>query len=142
MLSGAKPAAVMVSRNGVLRLFQVGTLRPCLSLPSPVSTTIRREGVSTTSEWIDILSRPSSLAKWGMSHGNFWISSLVARGRMNRVLPVVSNSTIFVILTLPIVHCIRRFPHVFVASSFLRGQRCWFLPAHAMDHLARRRVGG
>jgi len=35
------------------------------------------------------------------------------------VLPVVSNSTIFVILTLPTFQCIRRSPHVFVASSFL-----------------------
>src|SRR6266550_1625751 len=117
MLSGAKPAEVMVSRNGSFRLFQVGTLRPSLSLPSPVSTTIRCEGVSTISEWIDILRRPSSVAKFGMSQGNFWISSLVAKGRINRVLPVVSNSTIFVILTLPTFQCIGRSPHVFVASS-------------------------
>src|SRR5579863_10204197 len=108
MLSGGKPAAAMVSRKGVFRLFQVGTLRPCLSLPSPVSTTIRREGVSTTSEWIDIFSRPSSVAKRGMSHGNFRISSLVAKGRMNRVLPVVSSSTILVILTLPTFQRMRR----------------------------------
>jgi len=52
-----------------------------LSLPRPVSTTIRREGVSTTSEWIDILSA-SLVAKWGISQGNFRISSLVARGRI------------------------------------------------------------
>ncbi|WP_373568144.1 hypothetical protein [Bradyrhizobium betae] len=97
----------MVSRNGVLRLFQVGTLRPCLSLPSPVSTTMRREGVSTTSEWIDIFSRPSSVAKWGISQGSFWISSLVASGRMKRVEPTVSNSTTLVILTRPTFHCIR-----------------------------------
>src|ERR1700681_2788448 len=110
MLSGEKPADVMVSRKASFRLFQVGTFRPSLSLPSPVSTTIRREGVSTTSEWIDILRRPSSLAKSGMSQGNFRISSLVASGRMNRVLPVVSNSTIFVILTLPTFQCMRCFP--------------------------------
>src|SRR6185436_4806235 len=110
MLSGGKPAAVSFSRNGSLRSFQVGTLRPCLSLPSPVSTMIRRVGVSTTSEWIDIFSRPSSLAKCGISQGSFWISWLVASGRMKRVLPTVSSSTTFVILTLPIFHCIRVSP--------------------------------
>src|ERR1700709_1534954 len=110
MLSGAKPAAVMVSRKGSFRLFQVGTLRPSLSLPKPVSTTIRREGVSSTSEWIDILSRPSSVAKCGTSQGSCWISSLLAKGRINLVLPTVSSSTIFVILTLPTFQCIRRFP--------------------------------
>src|SRR4051794_8230220 len=110
MLSGAKPAAVNVSRNGSLRLFQVGTLRPCLSLPRPVSTMIRRVGVSTSSEWIDILRRPSSLAKCGISQGSFWISSLVASGRMKRVLPTVSSSTTLVILTLPMFQCIRRSP--------------------------------
>src|SRR6266852_2064316 len=118
MLSGGKPADVMVSRKGSFRLFQVGTLRPSLSLPSPVSTTIRREGVSSISEWIDILRRPSSVAKWGMSHGSFWISSLVSKGKINRVLPVVSNSTIFVILTLPTFQCIPRSPHVFVFLSW------------------------
>src|SRR5258707_9300739 len=136
MLSGAKPASVMVWRKGVLRLFQVGTERPSLSLPSPVSTTIRRVGVSTTSEWIDILSRPSSVAKWGMSQGNFRISSLVASGRINLVLPMVSNSTIFVILTLPTFQCIRRFPEVFASEA----QRCWFPWGRAMDHLAGPRV--
>src|SRR5262245_52748388 len=110
MLSGGKAAAVSLSRKGSLRLFQVGTLRPCLSLPRPVSTMMRREGVSTSSEWIDIFSRPSSLAKCGISQGSFWISSLVASGRMKRVWPRVSSSTTFVILTLPIFHCIRRFP--------------------------------
>jgi hypothetical protein len=44
-----------------------------------------------------------------MSHGNFRISSLLAKGRMNRVLPTVSSSTIFVILTLPTFQCMRRF---------------------------------
>src|ERR1700733_258732 len=126
MLSGGNPASVMVSRNGPFRLFQVGTLRPSLSLPSPVSTTIRREGVSTTSEWIDILRRHSSVAKWGMSQGNFRISSLPANGRMNRVLPVVSNSTIFVILTLPTFQCIRRFPQAFSAFSFLAAKDAGF----------------
>ena len=71
---------------------------------------IRRDGVSTSSEWIDILSRPSSVAKCGISQGSFWISSLVASGRMKRVLPTVSSSTTLVILTLPTVQCIRRFP--------------------------------
>src|SRR3984893_3108870 len=112
MLSGGNPASVIVSRNGPLRLFQVGTLRPSLALPSPVSTTIRRVGVSTTSEWIDILRRPSSVAKLGMSQGSFRISSLLAKGRMNLVLPVVSNSTIFVILTLPTFQYIWRFPQL------------------------------
>src|SRR5258708_37594679 len=107
MLSGAKPASVMDSRNGPFRLFQVGTLRPSLSLPRPVSTTIRRSGVSTTSEWIDILRRPSSVAKCGISHGSLRISSLLASGRMKRVLPSVSSSTIFVLLTFPTVQCIR-----------------------------------
>src|SRR6478672_6185541 len=106
MLSGGKPAAVSLSRNGSFRLFHVGTPRPCLSLPSPVSTMIRCDGVSTSSEWIDIFRRPSSLAKCGMSQGSFWISSLVAGGRMNLVLPTVSSSTILVILTLPTFQCI------------------------------------
>src|SRR6201995_3980247 len=110
MLSGAKPAAVSVSRNGPLRSFQVGTLRPCLSLPSPVSTTMRRGPASSTSEWIDIFSRPSSVAKCGISQGSFWISSLVASGRVKRVEPTVSSSTTLVILTLPTFHCIRCFP--------------------------------
>src|ERR1700712_3685464 len=110
MLSGEKPASVMVSRNGPFRLFQVGTLRPSLSLPRPVSTTIRCDGVSSTSEWIDILRRPSSVAKCGISHGDLRISSLLASGRMKRVLPIVSSSTIFVILTLPTVQCIGSSP--------------------------------
>src|ERR1700761_988726 len=110
MLSGAKPAAVSLSRKGSRRSFQVGTLRPCLSLPNPVSTTIRRDGVSTTSEWIDIFSRPSPVAKCGISHGSFWISSLLANGRMKRVLPTVSSSTTLVILTRPTFQLIRRFP--------------------------------
>src|SRR5579863_976475 len=110
MLSGGKPAAAIISRKGVCRLFQLGTLRPCLSLPSPVSTTIRREGVSTTSEWIDIFRRPSSVAKRGISHGSFWISSWVAEGRMKRVWPTVSSSTILVMVTLPIFQRIRRSP--------------------------------
>src|SRR5260370_12205712 len=108
MLSGAKPAAVMDSRKGVFRLFEVGMERPSLSLPRLVSTTIRRVGVSSTSEWIDILSRPSSVAKCGISQGNFAISSLLASGRINLVLPVVSSSTIFVILTWPTLQRIRR----------------------------------
>src|ERR1700686_3156750 len=110
MLSGAKPASVMVSRKGGLRLFQVGTLRPCLSLPSPVSTTIRRDGGSPTIDGIGILGRPLWVAKAGISQGSLRISSLVASGRMKRVLPTVSSSTIFVILTLPMFQCIRRFP--------------------------------
>src|ERR1700681_2306480 len=142
MLSGEKPADVMVSRKASFRLFQVGTFRPSLSLPSPVSTTIRREGVSTTSEWIDILRRPSSLAKSGMSQGNFRISSLVASGRINRVLPVVSNSTIFVILTLPTFQCIRRFPSASRCIFGFLAQGCWFPQRRAMDHLAGLRVGG
>src|SRR6478735_7220619 len=131
MLSGGKPAAVMVSRNGVLRLFQTGTPRPCLSLPRPVSTTMRRVGVSTTSEWIDIFSRPSSVAKCGISQGSFWISSLVAAGRMKRVEPTVSISTILVILTLPTVHGMRR-----SQFSCFR-ERCGLPPSNAMDHLSR-----
>src|SRR6267378_6646067 len=118
MLSGGKPADVMVSRKGSFRLFQVGTLRPSLSLPSPVSTMIRRDGVSTRNEWIDILRRPSSFAKCGISQGSFWISSLVASGRMKRVLPTVSISTILVIFTLPTVQCIRRFPILLCSIRF------------------------
>src|SRR3954452_7263133 len=133
MLSGGKPAFVMVSRNGVFRLFQVGTLRPSLSLPSPVSTTIRSAGVSTTSEWIDIFNRPSSLAKCGISQGSLRISSLLASGRMKRVLPTVSSSTIFVILTLPTFQCIGAFPLVFRS---LAAKTCWFSPVPAMDQLA------
>src|ERR1700722_16414922 len=136
MLSGGNAASVRVSRKGPLRLFQVGTLRPSLSLPSPVSTTIRRVGVSTTSEWIDILSRPSSVAKGGKGQGDLRISSLLASGRMKRVLPVVSSSTIFVILTLPTFQIIRRFPMCW----FCWGERCWFPCPRAMDHLARLRV--
>src|SRR6185437_11505962 len=138
MLSGAKPAEVSFSRNGSLRLFQVGTRRPSLSLPSPVSTRIRRDGVSTTSEWIDILRRPSSVAKCGISQGSFWISSLVANGRINRVLPTVSSSTIFVILTLPTFQCIWHFPKGYVYWV----ERCGFPASRAMDHLAFLRVDG
>ena len=79
---------------------------------------IRRDGVSTRSEWIDIFSRPSSVAKCGISQGSFWISSLVASGRMKRVLPTVSSSTTFVILTLPTVQCIRRFPLLLFSIRF------------------------
>src|SRR6185437_10262077 len=96
------------SRNGPCRSFQIGMVRHCLSLPSLVSTTIRRAGVSTTSAWIDIFRRPSSVAKCGISQGNRRISSLPAEGRMNRVWPTVSSSTILVILTRPIVQRIRR----------------------------------
>src|SRR5450631_2423557 len=131
MLSGGKPAAVRVSRKGPFRLFQVGTLRPSLSLPSPVSTTIRREGVSTTREWIDILRRPSSVAKSGMSQGSLRISSLLAEGRMNRVLPIVSSSTNFVILTLPTFQYIRRvrFFALEGKDADFRASAQWIIPA-------------
>src|SRR3954454_15603470 len=131
MLSGGNPAAVMVSRKGPFRLFQVGTLRPSLSLPRPVSTTMRRFGVSTTSEWIDILRRPSSVAKCGISHGDFRISSLLASGRMKRVLPIVSSSTIFVILTLPTVQCIRRVPQLvsYAEDAGFRRSAQWIIGA-------------
>jgi hypothetical protein len=77
-----------------------------------------------------------------MSQGNFRISSLVAKGRINRVLPVVSNSTIFVILTLPTFQCIRRSPHVFVASSVSCGKDAGFRsPAQWIISLARALVG-
>src|SRR5579871_1905068 len=112
MLSGGKPAAARSSRNGPCRSFQTGILRPCLSLPSPVSTRIRRVGVSTTSEWIDIFRRPSSVAKCGISHGSFWISSRPANGKMNRVWPTVSISTILVIFTRPMVQCMQHFLQV------------------------------
>src|SRR5215813_14233322 len=146
MLSGGKPAAVIVSRKGLSRLFQVGTLRPSLSLPSPVSTTMRREGVSTTSEWIDIFSRPSSVAKYGISQGSFWISSRLASGRMKRVEPTVSNSTTLVILTLPIVHCMPRFPSFLSRSVFCRSARAIHdhgaeLVASLHRELRLRRVG-
>src|SRR3954451_20178820 len=139
MLSGGKPASIMVCRKGLCRLFQVGTVRPCLLLPSPVSTTIRRVDVSTTSEWIDIFSRPSSVAKCGMSQGIFRMASLVARGRIKRVLPTVSSSTILVILTLPTFQCIWHFPGD-LSFDFSRAGRCWFRPLCAMDHLSAGRV--
>jgi hypothetical protein len=41
----------------------------------------------------------------------------MASGRMKRVLPIVSSSTIFVILTLPTVQCIRRFLRAFLGSE-------------------------
>src|SRR3954451_25147015 len=142
MLSGAKPALVSVSRNGVVRLFQVGTLRPCLSLPSPVSTTMRRVGVSTTSEWIDIFSRPSSVAKCRISQGSFRISSLVAAGRMKRVEPTVSISTSLVILTLPTFHCIRRIPMFLFDVLALRGNmRSFALRRNGSSDAVRRYRG-
>jgi len=66
-------------RKGLFRYdSKIDTLRPSCHCQRPCvpSLTIRREGVSTTSEWIDILRRPSAVAKSGMSHGNFRISSM------------------------------------------------------------------
>jgi len=77
-----------------------------LSLPRQVSTTIRPLGVSTTSAWMLILSRPRSSAKSGRSHSIGMIASGVACGRMNWLPPVTSNSTIFVTVTSPIRHFI------------------------------------
>src|ERR1700746_3551685 len=133
MLSGGKPDAAMVSRYGPLRLFQVGTPRPSLSLPSPVSTTMRCFGVSTTSEWIDIFSRPSSVAKCGISQGSFLISSRLASGKMKRVEPTVSSSTTLVILTLPILHCCM-IVLAFVILPVVRP--CWFRPCRAIGSTA------
>src|SRR3954451_10640923 len=71
---------------------------------------MRRPGASSTSEWIDIFSLPSSVAKRGISQGSFRISSLLASGRMKRVEPTVSNSTTLVILTRPTFQCMRCVP--------------------------------
>jgi hypothetical protein len=49
---------------------------------------------------------------------------------MKRVLPTVSVSTIFVILTLPTVQLIRRF-----LTFLLLGEGCGFPCSGAMDHL-------
>ena len=51
-----------------------------------------------------IFKRPFASAKCGISHEIGLIASGVASGRMNRLPPVVSNSTIFVTVTSPIFH--------------------------------------
>ena len=51
-------------------------------------------------------SRPSSSAKCGRSQAIGWIASRVACGRMKRLPPVTSSSTILVTVTSPIRHCI------------------------------------
>src|SRR5271166_6213742 len=81
-----------------------------LSLPRQVSTIIRRPGVSTTSAWMLIFSRPSSSAKSGCSQPIGNTASRVACGRMNRLPPVASNSTILVTVTSPICHFIAASP--------------------------------
>ena len=60
------------------------------------------------SAWMLILSRPSSSAKCGISQEMGRMASRVAWGRMNRLPPVVSSSTIFVTVTSPICHFIAR----------------------------------
>jgi hypothetical protein len=77
-----------------------------LVVAEAVSTTIRRWGVSTTNAWMLILSRPRSSAKSGRSHPIGMIVSGVACGRINRLPPVTSSSTIFVTVTSPIRHFI------------------------------------
>src|SRR5215471_8417515 len=56
--------------------------------------------------WMLILSRPSSSAKWGCSQPIGNTASRVACGRMNRLPPVTSSSTILVTVTAPIRHFI------------------------------------
>jgi len=75
------------------------------------------------------------LAKCGISQGSFRIFSLVASGRMKRVLPTVSSSTIFVILTFADSPVHPGFPPLIGALFFL-GETCWFLHFVAMDHLS------
>ena len=53
-----------------------------------------------------ILRRPSASAKCGISQEMGRMASRVAWGRMNRLPPVVSSSTIFVTVTSPICHFI------------------------------------
>src|SRR5262249_2152196 len=77
-----------------------------LSLPRQVSTMMRRLGVSMTSAWMLILSRPRSSAKSGWSQSIGRIASGLACGRMNRLPPVTSSSTILVTVTSPIRHFI------------------------------------
>src|SRR5262245_1626926 len=57
-----------------------------------------------------ILRRPSSSAKCGMSQEMGSTASRVAWGRMNRLPPVVSSSTILVTVTSPICHRIVALP--------------------------------
>jgi len=52
------------------------------------------------------LRRPFSSAKCGISQEMGSTASRVAWGRMNRLPPVVSSSTILVTVTSPICHCI------------------------------------
>jgi hypothetical protein len=69
------------------------------------------------------------VAKCGISQGSFWISSLLASGRMKRVDPTVSNSTTLVILTLPTVHGMRRAPHflAFAKDAAFRRRTQWII---------------
>jgi hypothetical protein len=68
---------------------------------------------------------------------------LLASGRINRVLPTVSSSTTFVILTLPTFQNIRRFSRSWADRAFgFFAERCWFPPLRAMDHLTGPRVEG
>jgi hypothetical protein len=92
------------SRKAVRRPFQAGMARCCLSLPIQVSTMTRRLGVSTTRACTLILSRPSASAKCGLSHAIGSTASRVACGRMKRLPPTASSSTILVTVTSPIRH--------------------------------------
>ncbi len=65
---------------------------------------MRRVGVSTMSAWMLILRRPFSSAKCGCSQDIGNTASGVACGRMKRLPPVTSSSTIFVTVTSPIFH--------------------------------------
>ena len=66
-----------------------------------VSTTIRRDGVSTIRACTLMRSRPRSSAKCGASQRSGWTASGVASGRMKREPPVASISTTRVIVTSP-----------------------------------------
>ena len=71
----------MFCRNGLLSWFQPGFSR-FLSLPTQVSTTMRRPADSITKQWIDINSRSRSFAKCGLSQA--WRATRSAGGSLNK----------------------------------------------------------
>src|ERR1019366_10324297 len=66
MLAAGKPARARSSRKGPCSWFHIAVER-ALSLPTQVSTTMRRPCDSTTKQWIDAKRRPSACAKCGHS---------------------------------------------------------------------------
>jgi hypothetical protein len=89
MLSGGKLAAVNLSRNGSCRLFRSARCGS-LVVAQPGVDDDPCDGVSTTSEWIDILGAALLIGKMRINQGQFPDLFLVASGRMKRVLPTVS----------------------------------------------------